>query len=104
MIDFSLIKDKSIALVMINTEVEHDAHAYLGNIIQKRGEYFFINEAQGWEVPLDDEQYSRLQETGEDKPSFLEADFVFPMWVTSIPEEDDVSNYVPTGMKLPDKS
>ena len=39
--------DKSIALLVWNTEVENDAHVYLGRIKKEGEEFVFFNDEKG---------------------------------------------------------
>jgi hypothetical protein len=55
------VKDKSVAMIVWNTEQEDDVYVYLGTLQNIEGQYAFINEGEGWKVSLEYEHLSRLQ-------------------------------------------
>ena len=99
MIDYDIIKNKSIALLVWNTEKKNDAHVYRGCIVQKDENYYFVNDAKNWRLQLDEEQYGKLKELAEDvKSILLDADYGIPMYMAGLPEEDK-ENLISTGME-----
>ena len=96
------LKDKSISLVVWNTEKEDDVHVYLGKLYLENEESYFVNEAKGWKVSLDEEQLSRLHPVSDDlKETLLNAGYVLSMSMGSLPETD-TEDFNETGMKWHD--
>ncbi len=58
--NYSALQNKSIALLIWNTEMEDDIHVYLGQIVQDESGFKFINEAKGWRVSLSDRQMAGI--------------------------------------------
>lgn len=91
--------DSSIALLIWNTEVENDAHVYLGRIKEIDGEFAYVNEQKGWRISLDDEKIERLRPvTAELKEMFLEADYFFSFSMAGLPDDPE-QKFEFTGMK-----
>ena len=91
--------DKSIALLVWNTEVENDAHVYLGRIKKEGGEFVFFNDEKGWCISLDSEKFERLRVvTAELKEMFLNADYFFSFSMSGLPD-DPGRDLRPTGMR-----
>lgn len=99
MADYSIINNKSIALVVWNTENENDAHIYLGEIVQKGEDYYFVNEPQKWDFRLDKDKLDELSVVTEDmKEMLLNADLCLQLTIASIPDGSQ-KGFSPTGMK-----
>src|SRR3954470_12500907 len=96
--DIEDLEGKLICLVIWNTEIENDVHAYAGKIICENNQYCFVNEERNWRVSLDDEQLKRLTPTPiELKEPLLNAEYYINMSMGNIPEESkDV--FIDTGL------
>ena len=91
--------DKSVALLVWNTEVENDAHIYLGKIETEGEGFLFVNEEKHWRVTLDDEKLEKLQPVTEEfKEMFLDADWVLSLSMAGLPD-DPGEEFKQTGMK-----
>jgi|SRR5664279_5297989 len=92
-----LYLNKSTALLIWNSEVENDAHVYLGQIKREGADFVFKNELKRWELSLDPEKLERLKPvTAELKEIFLGADYFISLSMTGLPE-DPGQDFVPTG-------
>src|SRR6185295_10828379 len=90
---------KSVALLFINQSDENDMHVYLGKIERDGLQYYFKNESKGWNLSLTDEQITRMEHVTSDlKKIFLDADFVIPLWMGDIADEE-IGKAIATGMK-----
>ena len=99
MADYSLFKNKSTALLVWNTEKEDDAHVYLGEIVQKDEDFYFVNEPQKWSLCLDKDKLDELKEVTEEmKEMLFNADFCLTLTIVSLPDTSK-KDYSPTGMK-----
>jgi len=99
MADYSSIKNKSIALLMWNSEKENDAHVYLGEIIQKGQDFYFVNELQKWSLLLDINKLDELREVTPDLKDILSnADLCLQVTIATIPNGSQ-DEFSPTGMK-----
>lgn len=102
MFNYNTIKNKKIALLILNAQKENDAHVYLGEIKRKEGGYYFVNKEKGWLIPLEDEWLSRLKIVKEDlKPTLLGADYVFSLLMGDLPDDGE-GNTVKTGINWND--
>ncbi|MGI8950251.1 MAG: hypothetical protein ACR2FN_01570 [Chitinophagaceae bacterium] len=103
MIEYNIIKDKTIALLIWNTEKENDAHVYLGKIISINNAYHFINEEKKWDISFDSEQYGRLQIVLEDlKGILLNADFYISLLMGGL-ADDSNEDFIFTGINWQDQ-
>jgi hypothetical protein len=94
------VKEKSIAMVVWNSQKENDVHVYLGKLNSSDGQYSFINEERGWKILLNDEQLGRLKPVSDDlKDILLNADYSFSMSMGDIPDGEDLTDYNDTGLK-----
>jgi hypothetical protein len=90
---------KSIALLVWNTEVDDDAHVYLGRIRKQGDEIVFLNDEKGWRVSLDAEKLEGLKPvTAELKEMFLNADYFFSVSMRGLPD-DPGQGLRPTGLR-----
>ena len=93
------LKNKSIALLIWNTDKEYDAHVYIGKIDNVGDDFVWLNEDKGWRVSLDKERLADLKEVPEDmKDVFLHADYFITLSISDLPD-DDSRGLLPTGMK-----
>jgi hypothetical protein len=93
------LKDKTVALIVWNTEKEDDVHVYLGKLKEEKDECYFVNEEKGWRVSLDNEQLNRLQPVSDDlKETLLNAEYALSMSMGDLPQSNS-ENYKATGMK-----
>ena len=99
MIDDNLLRGKRISLLIRNTEKEHDVRVLGGEIIKKEGDYYFINQPEGWKLTLTEEMLSRLKEVPESlKTIMLNADFAISLSMGSLPHEGS-EGFEATGIK-----
>jgi hypothetical protein len=90
---------KSIALLVWNTEVENDAHVYLGRIKKEEEDFVFVNDEKGWRISLDNIKLDRLKSvTSELKEMFLNADCVISLSMRGLPDEPG-RDFNPTGIR-----
>jgi hypothetical protein len=83
------LKDKTIALIVWNTEKEDDVHVYLGKLQVENGEYCFVNMEKGWRVSLDNEQMNQLQPVSDDlKETLLNADYALSLSMGELPQSN----------------
>lgn len=98
-VNYSKYENKSIAVLIWNTEKENDAHVYVGKILQVENGFYFSNESKGWQISLDTEQMARIKEvSGEEKEIFLQADYFLPLSMVSLPD-DKAGNFENTGLR-----
>jgi hypothetical protein len=97
--EYNLIKDKLIALVVWNTEKENDVHVYLGEIEKRENDYRFLNTKKKWNIPLQPEKLHEIKVVTEDlKGTLLNADFFLNLRIANI-SDDSMDDYISTGMK-----
>jgi hypothetical protein len=97
------IEEKIICLVIWNTEIENDVHAYPGRITWNNNEYCFTNEENNWRVSLDEEQLNRLRPTPvELKESLFHADYFINMTMGKLPDES-TDGFIDTGLNWNDQ-
>lgn len=97
--ELSLLSNKNIALLLVNTEIENDMHVYLGKIEKVASDYYFKNKDKGWCVSLNNEQLSRLQTVKEElKDIFLGAEYYITLYTSTI-SDAETSDVIPTGLK-----
>jgi len=96
---YSELENKSIALLIWNTEKEDDAHVYLGRLRQESDNVIWFNEEKNWCVSLDAEQLDDLTVVPADmKEIFLAADYFISLSMSILPNGDS-QGFLPTGMK-----
>ena len=99
MIDFKLLKGKSISLLIWNTEVENDVRVCVGEIIQIDDEYQFFSKDKKWNITLSPEMLERLKEVpNELKKTLLYSDFGISLSLGSLPDVRNSDNYKSTGL------
>ena len=100
--NFEEIKDKTVCLIIWNTEKADDMHVYLGKLFFSNNRYQFINQEKGWRVSLEEEDLSRLKPVTDTlKETLLNADYSFTISRGSLPDSD-TDNFQSTGMKWHD--
>jgi len=99
MIEYDFLKDKKVALLVWNTEKENDVHVYLGEIIKKEDDFYFVNAQEKWNFYLDLDKLERIKKVEDDvKEILLNADFGLSVSIASLPDKLG-EDFVPTGMK-----
>jgi hypothetical protein len=92
------LKDKTVSLIVWNTEKEDNVHVCLGKLQVENGENYFVNEGNGWRVTLEEEQLSRLQLVPDDlKERLLNADCALSMSMSDLPQSS-FQDYQTTGL------
>lgn len=96
--DFPQIAGKSIALVVWNTEKDDDVRVFLGEIIEKGKEYFFVNNQENWNLLLDASKFSEIRVVREDlKEMLLGAELYLNLSIANPPDENN-DGFSKTGM------
>lgn len=96
--DFPQIVGKSIALVVWNTEKDDDVRVFLGEIIEKGKEYFFVNNQENWNLLLDASKFSEIRVVREDlKEMLLGAELYLNLSIANLPDENN-DGFSKTGM------
>ncbi|MDE3247385.1 MAG: hypothetical protein KGO82_01915 [Bacteroidota bacterium] len=95
----ALLINKSIALIVFNTEHDEDVRVFLGICEANHNQYYFVNEENGWKVSLSEEQLERIQPVSEEtKEILLFADCALPVTMRDLPADDN-DELVKTGLK-----
>lgn len=96
--DFPQIVGKSIALVVWNKEKDDDVRVFLGEIIEKGKEYFFVNNQENWNLLLDASKFSEIRVVREDlKEMLLGAELYLSLIIANLPDENN-DGFSKTGM------
>ncbi len=96
--EFNWVKDKVVALLLIDKEDDSNMHVYIGRITESGKDFKFINEIKNWNIAIDDRQMERLTEVSEGmKEIFLNADYYISMMVENLPDEQ-TKDYNFTGL------
>jgi hypothetical protein len=97
--NYSVIHDKQIALLISNTEKEDDVHIYIGKVVREGTQLIFVNSSQNWRVSLSKAQFGRIMKVTEEvKEIFFPAEYFLPMSITSLPENSN-EDFDSTGLK-----
>ncbi len=95
------IKDKPLALVVWNTEKQDDVHVYVGKLVVKVDECFFVNQRNGWTLRLSEEQANQIEPVPDRlKSVLLGADYALNLAIGSLP--DGITDAMWTGMQWHD--
>jgi len=95
---YEQIKDKAVALLVWNTQVENDVRVCLGKIEPEANGYCFKNDRENWRCSLSQEQWSRLREVDQAvKSILLGADYCIQLTISDLPEGSTGECF--TGMK-----
>jgi hypothetical protein len=96
---FEEIRSKSIAVIMHNADKEDDVRVCLGRLLLTNGEWFFVNEEQGWRISLNSEQLRRLKPVPDAlKSTLFGAGYALTMTIESF-HDNETKGYIKTGLK-----
>jgi hypothetical protein len=91
--------NKSIAILVWNTDLENDAHVYLGRIKKEGQNFVFINGEKGWRISLNADKLKHLKLViPELKEIFLNAELAIVLSMKGLPD-DPQQNLEQTGIK-----
>jgi hypothetical protein len=94
------LNGKSLALILAG---EDEDWSVLRGIVRQEGQVLLLDHCTGQAFHIQPEWLDRIKPTPADLSDILmNADFFLPLSVGPLPEDADPSDYINTGLKLPE--